>query len=404
MAADATAGEHVGWMVVLRSRWVLVSVSTLLYWCAAHALRSFVTLRLDELGASDALIGLAAAAFPALSLFLAIPLGRTIDRTSVRLVLVTSYLGMAVLGVAFAVAGNPSALVVLQALNGIAELGVWLALQALTSGAGTGAFLTRQLAIFSLAWGVGIAVGPIVGAVVYESLGFAELGWLYAVLSVLALAAAVVAPRAAVRSDPDAPDPPSTSLRRGMSVITARPAVRAVLLASFVALYCNAIKSSFYPLYLERSGVPVARIGILLSIIGIASLLVRIVLPALLRRVRAASVLVVGTAVEVVTLAATPLLGTFWLLAATAAAFGAGHGVNPPITVELMARSTDEHERGLAMGVRVTANRLAQVIQPVVFGALASVVGLAAAFPASGALLAVITAWTARQSRDIADH
>lgn len=403
MGADAAAmGESVGWSAALRSRWALVSISTLLYWCAAHALRSFVTLRLDALGSSDVLIGVAAAAFPALSLVLAIPLGRAMDRTSVRLVLVTSYVGMAVLGVGFALAGSPVALVVLQALNGVTELGVWLALQALASGAGRGAFLTRQLAVFSLAWGFGIAVGPVVGAAVFAALGFAALGWVYAALSGLALLVALAAPSAAVRADPDAPEPPSTSLFGGMRVITARPAVRAVLLASFVALYCNSIKSSFYPLYLERSGVSVARIGLLLSIIGVASLLVRIALPALLRRLRAASVLVAGMVIEIVTLSLTPLLGTFWLLAGAAALFGTGHGVNPPITVELMARSTDERERGLAMGVRVTANRLAQVVQPVVFGGLSSAIGLAAAFPASGVLLAVVTGWAARQSRDIA--
>lgn len=397
MTSPAPAGAAVGWGAALRSRWALVSLSTLLYWCAAHALRSFVALRLDELGASDALIGVAVAAFPALSLFLAIPAGRVIDRIGLRAVLGVSYLGMVVMGAGFALARSPLQLVALQAVNGVAELGVWLALQALASAAGRAAFLTRQLALFSLAWGIGIAIGPVLGAAVFEAVGFPALGWIYAGLSAVALVAGLAAPRA-VRPEGE-PDRPVGSLLAGMRVITTRPAVRAVLLASFVALYSNAIKGSFYPLYLERSGVPVARIGVLLSIIGVTSLLVRIALPALLRRWQAGAVLVAGMWVEVVTLAATPVLPGFWLLAAAAALFGAGHGLNPPITVELMARNTEQRERGLAMGVRVTANRLAQVVQPVVFGALASVIGIAAAFPASGALLAAATLWTARHTR-----
>lgn len=394
--AQDGASEPVGWLQALGSRWALVSLSTLLYWTAVHGLRPFVTLRLDALGAGDAFIGLAVAAYPALSLFVAIPAGRLVDRIGVQRVMLASYISMIVVGVGYAVAPSPGWLLALQSLNGVAELGVWLALQAMISEAGRDSFLRRQLALFSLAWGIGIALGPAAGAAVFDTLGFPMLAWAYVVLSAAAWLAVVAAP-ATTTADADGTATPS--LLAGTRLIAARPVVRGVLLSSFVALFANAIRSSFYPLYLERAGMPVARIGVLLSIIGIASLLVRIVLPSLLARWRAGSVLVAGMWVEVLGMASTPMLGSFWLLAVVAAAFGAGHGLNPPITVELMARHTDQRERGLAMGVRVTANRLAQIVQPALFGALGATVGIAAAFPVSGALLAGMTMWTSRQFR-----
>lgn len=375
----------------MRSRWVFVSLSTLLYWCAAHALRPYVALRLDDLQAGDAFIGLAVAAFPFLSLFLAIPAGRAVDRVGVRTVLGVSYAGMAALGIGFAVVDTATPVLGLQMGNGVAELGAWLALQALASSSGTGATLTRHLALFSLSWGVGIAIGPVLGAAVYDAHGFSSLAWVYVGLTTAAALVGALAPRMEVRRDVSVTTP---SLVMGTRVIARRPAVKAVLLASFVALFTNAIRSSFYPLYLERAGMPVARIGVLLSIMGVAMLAIRMVLPAMLARWSRGGVLLAGMWAEVVAMAATPVLGTWGLLVVAAAVFGAGHGLNPPITVEMMAVHTEPGERGLAMGVRVTANRLAQVLQPALFGALSVTMGLAAAFPASGLALAGIV-WTA---------
>ena len=136
----------------LRSRWALVAFATTLYWLAAHALRPLVALRLSELGASDAYIGLVVASYSFLSLFLAIPGGRLIDRVGTARVLVGAFLGMAGVGVGYALATTPQQLLVIMTINGVTETGAWLALQALITYAGSGAFRSKQLAIFSFGW------------------------------------------------------------------------------------------------------------------------------------------------------------------------------------------------------------------------------------------------------------
>jgi MFS family permease len=384
----------------LRDRWALASLAALLYWLAAHSLRPLVPLRLDQLGASDMEIGIAVAAFSLLSLFLAIPGGRLIDRVGILRILVLSLLGMALIGVGYALARTPTHILLLSLGNGIAELGVWLALQALISNAGSGAFLSRQLSLFSFGWGVGVAAGPVIGTFVFSRIGFPPLGGLYAILALVAMTAVLVPYRdreARLDADPAARKSSLSMLRE----IGSRPAVKGVLLASYVALFVNAIRTSFYPLYLERAGVSVSRIGILLSAIGVASLLVRLPLPAMLRRWGGGRVLVWSLWLCVVPMAATPWIQPYWLLFAAAALIGAAYGANPPITVELMARHTRATERGIAMGMRVTSNRLAQIGQPLLFGGLASGIGMAAAFPISGMLLAALTVWTWREAERI---
>lgn len=98
-------------------------------------------------------------------------------------------------------------------------------------------------------------------------------------------------------------------------------------------------------------------------------------------------------------MAATPWLsGHFWLLLVAAALTGAAYGMNPPVTVELMARHTKPSERGVAMGMRITSNRLAQVTQPLLFGGVASSASVVAAYPTAGVLLAGLTIWTWREA------
>ena len=60
-----------------------------------------------------------------------------------------------------------------------------------------------------------------------------------------------------------------------------------------------------------------------------------------------------------------------------------------------MAEHTESDERGIAMGMRVTANRAAQVLQPIAFGTVATTLTMAAGFGATGVLLILLTGWMA---------
>jgi MFS family permease len=389
---SSPSDAQAGYLDVFRSRWAFVSAATLLYWTGAHALRPLLPLRLDALGASEVVIGAVVALFPLSSLGLAIPGGRLVDRVGVRRVLVGGLLGMALLGLGFAVAASTPVLALLTAGMGLAELASWISLQALASAGGTGGFLSRQLAVFSLAWGGGIAVGPIVGSALYERSGFLAVGTFYLLCGALAAILVAFAPR--IEAVSRGADP--GSIRAGVATMWASAPVRVTLLSSFVALFVYGVRGSFLPLYLERAGLSVPRIGMVLSVMGVASLVVRIPLPAVQRRTGALPALFASMWLALVPMTLVPFVDGFaaWLVLGTLT--GLGLGINPPVTVELMARHTDATQRGLAMGLRLTANRVAQVVQPVVFGGLVTVTGFPSAFAAAGTLLAAVTAWAHR--------
>ncbi|MFA9446460.1 MFS transporter [Egicoccus sp. AB-alg6-2] len=386
---DDQAETPVSYLDVLRSRWALVSAATLLYWTGAHALRPLLPLRLDDLGANEALIGVVLALFPLSALGLAIPGGRLVDRIGVRRVLLGGFGGMVLLGLGFARASTTAMVAFLTAGIGLSELATWISLQAMASAGGRGRFLTKQLAVFSLAWGGGLAFGPVVGAALYDRHGFGAVGVFYLACGAISIVLIGLAPRvtASSRGTPG-------SIRSGVQTMWASGPVRATLLSSFVALFVGGVKGSFFPLYLERAGLSIPRIGLILSIMGVASLVIRMPLPWLLRRLGARAVLLVSMWLAIVPMTLVPFIHGFWAWATLAVLSSLGLGVNPPVTVELMARHTDRAERGLAMGLRLTANRIGQVIQPMLFGGMVAVTGFAGAFAAGGLLLAGITAWT----------
>jgi MFS family permease len=350
-----------------------------------------VALRLADLGSSDALIGVVLGLHPAVTFFIAVPSGRLVDRAGLRRVLVAGLAGMAVAGAAFVGSVAVWQLAVVLVAAGVAELAAWVAMQALASHAGTGQVLRRQLALFSFAWGTGLAVGPALGSALYARAGFSWVGVGYAVAAIAGGIAGVLVPWSGGRADGDE-DRPVVPVRSAVRQMWASAPVKAVLLSSFVILFVYGVRNSFYPLLLERRGVPVSHIGLLLSTIGVASLIIRLPLPSLLRRVGAEPVLIASMWSAIIAITVTPWLGGMWLYLPAAVLIGVGVGVNPPVTMELMALHTSVRERGLAMGLRVSSNRLAQMVQPVLFGGIASAGGLAAAFLAGGAFLSVVAA------------
>lgn len=151
----------------LLHKWAVPS-ATLLYWTTTQALMPFIGLHLHDVGASSTMVGVVLATYPLASLVLAVPLGRQLDRLDARPCLVASLLAMAASGAMFVAATDPVAFLPIMFAWGTASLVAWLALQMLIADAGRSARGTRVISGFSIAWGVGIALGPTVGAAIFD--------------------------------------------------------------------------------------------------------------------------------------------------------------------------------------------------------------------------------------------
>jgi MFS family permease len=360
---------------------------TALYWMSATILRPLIPLRLDALGIGPGAIGLIAASNGILPLFLALPVGRLTDRIGSRPVLYVGLVGLMISGTGYATAGSVFAIVVLQVVSGVAELSTWIALQAMIGDAGSGRFLDRHMSLFSFGWGLGLTVGPVVGATVYQSGGIPAAASIYAAIGAVSLLLTLLLPPAphAAHADEAAPR------RTPVPTLLRRPGLRLAVLASFLNVFIVSVNTTFYPLLLQSKGISVDEIGVLISVIGLCSLLVRTVLPAIQWRLGSQRLLVLSMVLCTTVLTVLPFLTGLGQFLAAAIVLGLSTGVSPPLTVGLSVRHTFVTERGIVMGLRTAANRLAVVVQPATFGLVASLAGVASAFTVVGLGLGVVT-------------
>lgn len=387
------------------SRWMFVSLVTLVYWFGPQSVRLFYPLELHTLGASDLVIGLAVGAASMAGLVLAVPSGYVLDRFDSQRVLVVTTLGIAATTGSFVWAHSIITMIVLMFLQGLFQMWVWLVLQAMISRAGDSPPAIKQVALFSLAWGIGMAAGPSVGAWIYDTWGFNAVSTSCGLFSLLGTAGALLVPQVLRHTQPRTDVEHHESQKgilKALSRSFSNPIVFGVMVSSFVTQYILSLRLSFYPLFLKQGGVSVSMIGLLLSAIGVSSLAVRFVLPAVIRTFGMVRPLIWSTWVAILGIAVTPVSTNSALLFFGALMIGVGLGANPPITLSLLAKS-GERDLGVSVGLRMVANRTAQTVQPLVFGGMAAAIGLAIAFPVSGVLLGATALWMGSRLRSIDD-
>ncbi|MGV9796524.1 MFS transporter [Mycobacterium sp. NPDC003449] len=381
----------------LRSRWAFVSLVTVIYWLGPQSVRLFYPLELKHLGASDLVIGLAAGASSVAGLVLAVPSGYLLDRFDAQRVLAVATFGLALTTGGFVLVSSIGWMILLMFLQGFFQMWVWLVLQQMMTRVGTGPQASRQLALFSLAWGIGLAAGPSVGAWIYDAWGFQTLNISCLLFTMCGVVGALLTPatlrqREAPRARPAEQPGMFGALRRSFD----DSVVVGVMVSTFVNIFVQSLRTSFYSLFLQRIGLPLGTIGLLLSIIGVSSLVVRFFLPSVIRRFGLVKPLIWSTWIAIVGVAMTPFCSNIGFLAVGAVMMGAGLGANPPITINLLAEA-DSADRGVAVGLRMVANRSAQVLQPIVYGNIATLIGLGVAFPISGVLLGATAVWMGRR-------
>jgi MFS family permease len=154
----------------------------------------------------------------------------------------------------------------------------------------------------------------------------------------------------------------------------------------------------FLPLLGRQLGFGSTEIGILLAVRALASMGVRVVLGRINDRFGMKNILNAGALVTLFGSIAIAFVSDFYLLALVIAITGFAMGIGQPATMAWVSRISDPDHRGLAISIRLTSNRLGQVVVPAVAGSIA-VAGLGSVFFLLAALQAASIAITSRALR-----
>lgn len=342
-------------------------------------------------GADTPTIGLLVASGAVLPLAFSIPIGTNVDRWGARRFVVAGFAGTVAALLPMLIHPSLPWLVVAYLLGSVMQNAFIIGAQTLVASLG-GAGRAREGAYgwWTTAMSAGQVVGPVLAGVLLDVSGpraaFAAVVATYTFAALATLAVRV--------SGRNAVAPPPFRMAQGVALLRRRT-VGVAIVTSSMGVWAMTAQATFLPVHLEALSWSAALIGGALSVRAIASVVVRPIMPRLVAllggRERAVVFALVAMAASLAGVVSVP---TFWSVVVWLTLFGAGHGLSQPISMVMVADDVDAGERGAAMGVRMTLNRLSQVLAPVSLAWVAAHLGIQAVLVGHAAIVAVVAAAT----------
>lgn len=392
------------------------------------------------------LLGFVLGCRPLLSLFLSIHAGTMMDRIGTRRVLLV--IGFLSLTTPFLYPALPfvGALIVIQLLSGLCDSIGWMGAQTLVGQVlqGRTSYAARMGAVIRIGH---ICGPPLVGAAwdfagpwaAFSLVGLCGLAFVGSVLMVPQTRTdGSDRPRAALKDGGRAEDPrPAAKTpkpRPGFKVrdfiphpadyiasfkLLAAPAVAITVMIGMMVHIGNNIHGTFFIVWLrEYVGIPATLIGILISISSACAAAGSLWAVPLRRHFRPFWLLWLSVLTALVAISLTPMLGTPPVVDAVTGSLGwlvelspliaayiafcviacvrtAANGVHQPLVITLMLRTVGPNDKGKAIGLRGTANRVTSMIGPLLLGWLAGMIGLEYGFYVVGVLSCLMMGWLA---------
>lgn len=385
----------------LRGGILMLFLSGILYWVGISMLRPMVVLYFEDAGYSGLAIGLMMAAYSAIPLMFAMPIGSLIDRISARSAVLIGAVVTSLSGLLYVQGGAANwvwAVLFAQLLNGIGGLLCWSALQAAAVSACDDPSLPRRehfLPNFTFMNSIAQFAGPILGGVLADRGSFQSVFVSFIAISLLSVIGAWFVPKRHAASEASVSKSSFQFWRSYAGGVTLmrnnRPFMIAIMFNSILFVLVD-IKSIFLPLYLSGMDLSNTQIGMILSVYGIAAVLIRPFVGYLLRVMDYQWIIMISILVGGICLTALGFQPAVWIIFALVFAWGLCTGVNQPIALILVAQSVSTERQGMGMTLRTMSNKLVQVVNPVVFGGLTSAVGLTYGFGVVGIALIGLSA------------
>jgi MFS family permease len=380
--------------MLLRS-FVLVCAYNLSFNIAGPILPLYMASR----GASPWLVGILLSATGILSLIFGIHIGALVDRYGLtRVARVSSVLYLASTA-PLILQPDPWTTTLLFALIHLSQQGLTVGTQASVAEWSTPATRAAAYGQYGFWVSAGNIAGPLVGGFLADHFGF--------VAAFTGMNLVVVASIAMTLRLSDPPRPRGDAIRLATAHAAAMQVIRirgmtTVLGIAFVAIGTQSLLQTYYPLYLEGQGFRKSSIGTLFAIAHVASMVIRPLVGVFVERYGAVRILMAATLIGSAGFGIIPALAGFGPQAIATCLMGISTGFTQPITMTLIAGAVRPDMLGIALAVRLVAQRLSQVVGPIAFSAGVATYGLGAAFYGASMLLVAATGMIVRAAPKLA--
>ncbi len=335
-----------------------------------------------KLGANTLAVGMVAATFSLLPMLLAVPAGRLVDRFGGRWPMMFGAAGGA-LGtlVPYFVPGI-SALYIAGTMCGLAMIFFNLSTQNLVGLLSTPTNRTRHFSNYTLTMSASSLLGPVIGGFSIDHTDHATTCLLLAMLPLVPLTMLGIKGGALPGGTRQA-----EKTSGGMRTILADPVVRRLLVTGSLFNAGINLYQVYMPVYAHTLGFSASAIGMVLAMNSGAAFVARFFLPWLIEKLGEARLLASAFFFGAVNLALIPFFDGALMLGLISFVFGLGMGCGQPVVIMLMFSNSKDGRSGEALGLKFAVNQLTKLVSPLVFGAIATGLGLSAMFWINAAVM-----------------
>lgn len=346
--------------------------------------RVVVALFAVDHGATPFIVGTVVSLYALIPIALALPAGRMTDRLGFKIPMVFGTSGVCVALLLPAIWPSLTVLYFTASLLGVSFMAFQIATQTLAGAIAKPSERARNFNLVSLGFASANFISPLLTGFMIDEAGYARTFFVLA----MPLVPAIVLSALSSRWLPEAHGEPAPTGGAASDLLRIRP-LRNALIASAIVSSAWDLYQFFVPIYGRAQGLSATAIGTVMSAFAISIIVVRVLMPFALRRASPAQLLTYAMFVACTAYCLFPLFHTAWTLAAVSFILGIGCGCGQPLSLTLLYDASPKGRAGETTGMRVMANQIMHFVVPLLFGALGSVVGMAAVFITNAGCLAV---------------
>jgi MFS family permease len=349
----------------------LIVFNTLMIQGGIYVVRPIVSYKALELGADAAMVGIIGATFALAPLIFAIQMGRAVDKGKAGLALLAGSMILAATTFGLLFIDSIPMLTIAMPLLGIGHLLCMVGGQTMIANRSESKLYERNFGLFTFYASLGHAFGPLIGGWLADSgeeRVNANAAFIFAIGMFLLAAASVL--KLSTRRE-NQPVLAKTSSKISAREVLAVPTFKSAIFVASATTAVVDVVLIFLPLLGRELGIGVTEVGLLLAIRSVASMAVRALLGQITKLLGLRNILLWGAAVTLVSMVALALTDNFWIIAVIMLVSGFAMGIGQPATMAWVSRISSADSRGLAIAVRLTANRFGQVAMPTIAGLIA---------------------------------
>lgn len=380
----------------------LIAAQIFLHACMTGMRLAAPLLALKE-GYSPAAVGLLLALFALTQVFLALPAGRFADRHGLKRPVSYSVLA-AVTGAGAAAAFPVFPVLCLAALlTGGATGAAIISLQRHVGRAASGTVRLRQ--VFSwLSMGPAISnfLGPLTAGLLIDHAGGMPGGLAGYRAAFFLMALLPLVTWCLVRLTHELPpvNVAGAGARPRAWDLLREPQFRWLLLVNWFLSSCWDVHTFVVPVLGFERGLSASSIGSILGAFALAAAAIRLAMPLLAAHLREWKVLAGSMLITAGLFGIYPFMRSALTMGTISVLLGFSLGAVQPMIMSLLHQITPEARHGEALGLRLMAINASSVVMPMLFGSAGALVGVAAVFWATGAIVGLGSraAWLLKQN------